>query len=63
MNEEINNMNIFNYIGKNISERGEKLMSKNNSKEFNKQNVNIGTKRTEDVKHQEKNTKNKRDGH
>lgn len=38
-------------------------MAKGNNKEFNKQNVNIGTKRTENSKQQEKNNKNKRDGH
>jgi hypothetical protein len=38
-------------------------MSKGNNKEFNKQNASIGTKRTENNQSQEKNTKNKRDGH
>lgn len=33
-------------------------MFKGNSKESNKQKVNIGTKRTENSKHQEKSNKN-----
>jgi hypothetical protein len=34
-------------------------MSKGNNKEINKQNHNIGTKRTENSQHQEKDIKNK----
>jgi hypothetical protein len=37
-------------------------MAKGNNKEFNKQNGNIGTKRTENSQSQEKTAKNKRDG-
>ncbi len=35
-------------------------MFKGNSKEENKQNVNIGTKRTDNSQHQEKATKSKK---
>lgn len=38
-------------------------MDKGNNKEFNKQNVNIGTKRTENHEQQEKKNRNKRDEH
>lgn len=34
-------------------------MNKGNNKEFNKQNINMGTKRTENSKQQEKKNRNK----
>lgn len=38
-------------------------MAKGNNKEFNKQNTNIGTKKTENGQHQEKSNKTKKDDH